>query len=110
MKLCVQPTYFGWQAADEDSLDGEIHGDGHHTYSGQYSTGRTRKEALEGLREVYEDFLDDESKQVTRDEAIEAIAWIDARLLDEQTSRQDAAHDADKDTWFDLAKAICHGG
>lgn len=91
MHLCVQPAEFGWQAADEDSLDGEIHADGSRSYSGQYAHGDTRDEALRALREIYEERLEFPDDLEERLEAAQAIAWIDERL-------------ADKD--FKLAKAI----
>jgi hypothetical protein len=55
MRLCVQPNDFGWQAADEDSLDCDQDYDGHKTYRGQFAHGDTRKQALEGLLEIYEE-------------------------------------------------------
>jgi len=102
MHLCVQPTEFGWQAADEDSLDCDQDYDGHKTYSGQFAHGDTRKQALEALREVYVDILaEGPTKAVSFKDAQAAVLWIDNRLAEEK--KQD-------DEFFNLAVAICHGG
>jgi len=98
MHLCVQPVDFGWQAADMDSLDGEIDADGSHHYSGQYAHGDTRREALEGLRDIYEEDLDS-GNEIRRTRAKEAIAWIDDRLMDDQPKPKN-------DELFELAKDI----
>ena len=54
MKITLTTTPIGWQAADEDSIDGQYL-EGRLVMSGDYGSGRTKIEALTELRDRFEE-------------------------------------------------------
>lgn len=80
MKITLEPTPAGWQAADADTLDAEIDFDGHSWFSGMYAHGNTQRKALLNLRDMYRDCSDDSDHLETQLKCSLAMVEIDKYL------------------------------